>query len=191
MAAFILNWNPSKWDIPEEEVLEAIATTTKGGEFHGQWSVGARKGGIVRGDQAYLLRQGPNERGLVASGYFTGEIFDDEHWDGSGRITKYGPVAWTTWVANDDRVPTEELLYEVPGVPWNYLQASGTEVPSAEATVLADLWASQVEAIGRGSTIDAESAWDPRVLLTLETRMEHGNHRWCAAEVAEVPGRAA
>ena len=25
-----------------------------------------------------------------------------------------------------------------------------------------------------------ESAWDPRRLLTLETRMEHGNHRWAA-----------
>lgn len=36
-----------------------------------------------------------------------------------------------------------------------------------------------------------ESAWDQRVLLTLETRMmEHGNHR-CAAEAAEVSGRAA
>lgn len=35
-----------------------------------------------------------------------------------------------------------------------------------------------------------ESDWDPRVLLTLETRMEHGKH-WRAAEAAEVPGRAA
>lgn len=26
-----------------------------------------------------------------------------------------------------------------------------------------------------------DSAWDPRVLRTLETRMEHGNHWWCAA----------
>lgn len=36
-----------------------------------------------------------------------------------------------------------------------------------------------------------DSAWDPRVLLTLETRMEHGNQRWWAAEAAEVPRRAA
>jgi hypothetical protein len=36
-----------------------------------------------------------------------------------------------------------------------------------------------------------DSAWDPRVLLTLETRMEHGNQQWCAAEAAEVPRRAA
>ncbi len=33
-----------------------------------------------------------------------------------------------------------------------------------------------------------DSAWDPRVLLTLETRMEHGYQEWCAAGVAEVPG---
>lgn len=37
----------------------------------------------------------------------------------------------------------------------------------------------------------ADPAWDPRVLLTLETRMEYGNHEWCAAEAAEVSGRAA
>jgi transposase InsO family protein len=36
-----------------------------------------------------------------------------------------------------------------------------------------------------------DSDWDPRVLLTLETRMEHGFNEWCAASAAEVPGRAA
>ena len=42
----------------------------------------------------------------------------------------------------------------------------------------------------RPSTKSTESAWDPRVLLTLETRMEHGKH-WSAAEAAEVLRRAA
>ncbi len=36
-----------------------------------------------------------------------------------------------------------------------------------------------------------DSAWDPRALLTLKTRMEHGDDVWCATSVAEVPGRAA
>lgn len=36
---------------------------------------------------------------------------------------------------------------------------------------------------------ECESDWDPRVLLTLETRMEHGKH-WSAAEAAEVSRRA-
>jgi hypothetical protein len=35
---------------------------------------------------------------------------------------------------------------------------------------------------------DSDSDWDPRVLLTLETRMEHGYQQWCAAEAAEVSG---
>jgi predicted HTH transcriptional regulator len=42
-----------------------------------------------------------------------------------------------------------------------------------------------------GVVVGLDSAWDPRVLLTLETRMEHGNQQWCAAEAAEVPRRAA
>jgi hypothetical protein len=37
---------------------------------------------------------------------------------------------------------------------------------------------------------NGESDWDPRVLLTLETRMEHGKHTR-AAEAAEVPRRVA
>ena len=44
---------------------------------------------------------------------------------------------------------------------------------------------------GQPRTRELDSAWDPRVLLTLETRMEHGNQQWCAAEAAEVPRRAA
>ena len=33
-----------------------------------------------------------------------------------------------------------------------------------------------------------DSDWDPRVLLTLETRMEHGFNEWWAASAAEVSG---
>jgi hypothetical protein len=39
-----------------------------------------------------------------------------------------------------------------------------------------------------GVAVDAfgDSDWDPRVLLSLETSMEHGNEEWCAVEAAEV-----
>lgn len=39
-----------------------------------------------------------------------------------------------------------------------------------------------------GVAVDAfgDSDWDPRVLLSLETSMEHGNKEWYAVEAAEV-----
>ena len=33
--------------------------------------------------------------------------------------------------------------------------------------------------------------WGPRVLLTLDMRMEHDNHKWCAAEAQKSPEEVA
>jgi hypothetical protein len=44
--------------------------------------------GISIGDCAYLVRQ-RRGRGIVASGWFTSEIYPHEHWDGSGKTTTY------------------------------------------------------------------------------------------------------
>jgi len=55
----------------------------------------------------------------------------------------------------------------------------------------AGLHCASQEIINWGGQLLIDSAWDPRVFLTLETRMEHGYQQWCAAEAAEVPGRAA
>jgi hypothetical protein len=57
--------------------------------------------------------------------------------------------------------------------------------------VVTSIWW-RIETIARKwRTTQNESAWVLRVFLTLETgMMEHGNYR-CAAEAAEVSGRAA
>ena len=43
-----------------------------------------------------------------------------------------------------------------------------------------------LEVNGRLRLPATDSDWDPRVLLSLETSMEHGNEEWCAVEAAEV-----
>ena len=64
------------------------------------------------------------------------------------------------------------------------------EQASSQAERIATLEALVAEP-RRGGKRQAESAWVLRVFLTLETgMMEHGNYR-CAAEAAEVSGRAA
>lgn len=155
MAAFILNWNPTKWEMPADEILRAIETTSTGGEFAEHWSVGVRTGGISPGDRAFLLRQHV-DRGIVASGHFTGGVFEGDHWDGSNRLANYAPIAWTTWLPAENRLPTEDLVAEVPGVAWDRLQASGTHVPETDSPELERLWEDHIKSIGRTPVVTPE-----------------------------------
>lgn len=148
MRVFILNWNPQKWDMPDGFVDSAIATTESGGEVAEPWSVGSRTGGISWGDRGYLLRQNDN-RGIVATGYFTSEVYQDAHWDGTDRLANCADLQWTTWLPVEDRIPTPTLLSVVPAMPWNRLQGSGVEVPPDSATVLDQLWQAHLFGIGR------------------------------------------
>jgi len=73
-------------------------------------------------------------------------------------------------------------------------EVTGTQVAAARAEERARraealFDAAQVELRTERDCHD-EPAWDPRRLLTLETRMEHGKH-WSTKESAEVPRRIA
>lgn len=140
METFILTWNPDRWPWPEDEYEEAVQSTASGGTEVGRWSVGIRKHGISIGDRAYLLRQS-HERGIVASGQFVSEIYEDSHWDGSGRETTYADVEWTSIIDPEDRLPVEVLISEVPDVTWDRMQGSGVKVPPDAAVRLEELWA--------------------------------------------------
>ena len=140
---FILTWNPDRWMWPPEDHARAIQVTAAGGTMRDQWSVGLRTGGIQPGDRAMLLRQ-RHDRGLVASGVFTSELYVDQHWDGTGRPTRYGDLEWDTVLAIEDRLPVEQLELSVPEVRWHRIQGSRVAVPAAATRKLTDLWADHV-----------------------------------------------
>jgi 5-methylcytosine-specific restriction protein A len=143
VATFILAWNPARWQWPPEQYEQAVRTTARGGSWPEPWSVALRTGGISAGDRALLLRQ-HRERGIVASGTFASGLELDEHWDGSGRQTRYARVDWDTVVEPEDRLPVEVLKAGIPEVPWDRIQGSGVLVPSHAAEKLRDLWAQHV-----------------------------------------------
>jgi 5-methylcytosine-specific restriction protein A len=151
MSVFVLNWNPSKWQMPDEDLIDAIATTRRGREHDGPWSVLEATGLVSWGDRAYLLRQHV-DRGIVAAGYFKSGVYEDKHWDGSGRVATYAAVAWTRWLPTEDRLTVESLAASVPGVAWDRLQASGAQVPPAEATTLDQMWEGHVAGLVREIT---------------------------------------
>jgi hypothetical protein len=139
--SFILSWNPDRWTWPAEELAEAVRVTAAGKSWAGSWSVGARKRGIAPGDRAFLLRQGRDRRGIVASGVFTSGIEADEHWDGSGRPSVSAQVNWDTVLEADDRLPVQVLKDKIPDVSWDRIQGSGIAVPGSCAQDMAGLWA--------------------------------------------------
>lgn len=148
MAEFILTWNPSKWTMSTAEADEAIERTAQGHEVPGRWSTGGRSSGITVGDCAYLLRQ-HRDRGIVAQGRFESVVYQDEHWDGSGFDANYADVSWTTWLTTDDRLPTQLLKSQVPGVAWDRLQGSGVRVPERAARDLDVAWYDHLASLGR------------------------------------------
>jgi hypothetical protein len=134
VASFLLTWNPdaSGW-------ADADFDQTAGRSLTSRWGVGIRKSGIAVGDTAYLVRQ-RRDRGIVASGRFESEIYEDAHWDGSGRTTRYADVRLDVIVPLVDRLPVALLKHRVPGVPWDHLQGSGVMVPGSSAAALEEIW---------------------------------------------------
>ena len=95
--AFLLVWNPRRYEISEDEYNELVADTGLGLGIDGRWSVGGRKSGIELGDTAYLVRT-TSEQGIVASGVFSSEIYEDEAFDKADSSARYADVIWDTWL---------------------------------------------------------------------------------------------
>src|SRR5262249_22821290 len=109
---FILAWNPMHFRWQDHDYDQAIQVTGAGQPWHDEWTVGGRTGGITPGDRAFLYRQ-HEDRGLVASGTFTSEVYTAPHWDGSGRQARYARLDWDIVLDHEDRLPVEELKVRV------------------------------------------------------------------------------
>ena len=148
--AFLLTNNPARWEIDPEYMTDWVEATAAGHLVEGRWSTGATTKKIHVGDRAFLLRQGTAGRGIFASGRFVTDVFQDEHWDGSGGIANYADVMWDTALEPEDALPIERLFAELPGGQWEP-QASGSQVKPAVVDGLERLWADYVASVrGRG-----------------------------------------
>jgi 5-methylcytosine-specific restriction enzyme A len=145
VATFLLMWNPDNWSWADSDYATTVTLTGAGRRVEDRWSVGLRRQGISAGDRAYLLRS-HRDRGLVGSGQFTSEIYEDEHWDESGRDTRYADLMWELLLPVEDRIPVEVLKMKVPDVRWDRLQGSGVLVPDQSKQRLDRLWDDYVDA---------------------------------------------
>ena len=139
--AVLLTMNPDRYDFYALDALEAQAAIALGHTPSGQWSVANRVQGISPGDRVYLLKQGQEPRGIVASGTVTSDIFPDDHWDPDvPEELNYVEVAWTAIVDEDSPLPLEDLKGAFPQQHWTPM-SSGQGVRPEVVADLAAMWA--------------------------------------------------
>lgn len=146
--AFLLTWSPTRWSGGIEWVRDAAAKTKAGHLVEdGDWST-ARVHGYEDGDRVFLLKQVAEPRGIIASGYVAGEVYEDRSFDNDGAVETYIPVIWEVVLQEHEPLLTTDLQRIIPTQHWTP-QASGTKIhPDVEADVEA-LWEAHLKAVGR------------------------------------------
>jgi 5-methylcytosine-specific restriction protein A len=152
--ALIVTWNPDKGRWAERgEYQDAIERTARGEPAKvGDWATGNRIGGVFKGDRVFLLRQGDQGRGIIASGTVKRQIYQAKHWDPDrrrrGESANNVDVQWDRVVRVEDALPTEELQQKLPaGHNWIF-QRSGVLIRPALAGQLEKLWSNHLARIG-------------------------------------------
>lgn len=151
---FLLTNNPDRFELDPDQIDGWVQATAAGYEVEGRWSTGSTSQAIRLGDRAFLLRQGTRGRGIVAKGRFVSDVFQDDHWDDSGREANYADVLWDVVLDPTDRLPIEILQDALPSGHWQP-QGSGRRLTPTAASGLEDLWRRHVDAIRGGAQTTA------------------------------------
>ena len=143
MSVFLLNWNPKKWIISDEEWTRQVELSSSGDMDWDEWSTGNRTSGIRPGDILLLVRV-DSDRGIVGSGTAASIAHKNLHWDKSrakkNKLANYVSINWVSLVEVENRLKTEILLREFPQVAWNNLVASGVKVDYKIDEKLVNRW---------------------------------------------------
>lgn len=139
---YLLTWNPAKW--PWESQATDARRVAEGELLEFRWSVGVTRSMPI-GSSVYLLRQGSEPRGLIASGVTTGEVFEAPHWAGeSGESDAPGSARYVNVRVDTLRVTPLVSRLELNRPPfvtsvWD-TQSSGVTIPEPIADALRRLW---------------------------------------------------
>lgn len=124
-----------------------IARVRRSGGLLTDWSC-ARSKQIRTGDRLFLLRQGVEPRGIVASGWAASDWYEGPGWRRAGVPCNY--VDWRIDVLLDAEretiLPREALSHGVLGGMYWDTQVSGIRIPAEVARELERAW----RAVARG-----------------------------------------
>lgn len=140
MATYLLGWNPNRWewnDLPNvaDQVAEYGSATRR-------WSCGNTKRIEVR-DRVFLLRQGREPRGIVASGHVIAPPFEATHWvEDKEKKALYVQVEFDVVLDPEtEQILPRERLDEPPfdDIHWD-IQKSGMHIAAPVADDLERIW---------------------------------------------------
>lgn len=139
MHTFLLTWDGSDGSYPPADYAAAVAATAAGQEVAGTWRMRRLRVGHAAGDRVFLLRQGKNEPGIIASGRLTTAPRRPPSSTGSTDQVFQAKVIWEHVVALQDRLPLAQVK-ALPGSHHWDNQSSGHEVHSPVDRALAARW---------------------------------------------------
>jgi 5-methylcytosine-specific restriction protein A len=176
MTAYLLTWNPKNW--PWADLPEIARKLSEGVPVEQRWSCGNSRT-IPVGSRVFLLRQGVEPKGVIASGWVTQPPFPEPHWDAE-RATRGDEAFYVRFAADALINPDVEQPLDVRGMlsgPLTELQldapASGNSIPDHVAAALSDVWAAHL-----GKTDAGLGKGDPELAaLEGEERRRFVHHR--------------
>lgn len=128
MKTYILMWNPAISSYKMEDFRKCLVHLNdyfwenENGEtetLEMNWSVWEHEQ-AEDGDRFFMVRVGEGKTGIVMSGIFGSDPYEDEDWSGKGRKTFYMDLDCDTMVDTENApyISTEELMERLPGFDW-------------------------------------------------------------------------
>ena len=139
----ILTWNPAERDIHDSVIEQYILDLENESSIIWNWNVGRHKNGFKTGNMVYLLRQGTDRRGIIASGKLIEDGVDEGRFDHDPtRESNFVRFELQSILSIDDRLDFEELQnLELQGVNWStHFPESGRTLKGSNADELFRLW---------------------------------------------------
>ena len=137
----ILMWNPSISSYTMDRFVADLYALADGWDFYGfNWRIWEHDK-ARDGDKFFMVKVGPGTNGIVMSGEFTSEPYQEEDWSGKGREVFYMDMEPKEMI-HPDRCPlltSEELAKEIPDFVWNKGH-SGQLLTEEQADKLQELW---------------------------------------------------
>lgn len=159
--AWLLSWNPTRWDWIDYE--DACEDTKYGETYPIDWACISKQPAI--GDEIFLIKLGPEPRGIIGHGYVTEESHTAGHFDWEkeekGDQSKYIGVEFNRILDyNSEPILLQsDLKVQFPNQQWSP-QASGIEIKKEVAPDVINLWSDFTESEIENDSIDINDETD-------------------------------
>lgn len=142
--AYLLTWNPNRWEWSAEDVRATLARVPRGEARFEGWSTGNSKR-LMPGDRVYLVKLGNATQGLFASGRAVSPCYEGLHWDpvraAEHEMTTYVDLALDEMLdpAGGTLLPLEQIKSALPHLRWSP-PAACLRLDEASTPKLERLW---------------------------------------------------